>query len=858
MKLFLIFIIIYIIFSVVNCDFIGEPSTSTNKVKISLDSDVKAKEVLALNTSQIYVSSTNLTNEFFACYIPISDSLWSQYLKATQEDNTILYGSVWFPMIATSVSQPATYNGIVTITGKNMKTFLPSDRSFIQNSNELPLSSINVLSNTQITAKVLPGAGKFTLKVEDDCILKTENQVGTVATFTVQYQSPIIQTVSQSENILNINGLNFGPSSGFLNLKIDGVAVDNSLVTISATHNMISFDVTKYVQTTKSIVIDLSVGGNSIAAPYTAQIKPYITTMNSVPTKGGNLTIVGQFLNTKKQDGVTASTVEVLVNNNIKCNSPFNPVAGDNTMMVCQLQAGDGEDLPVKVTIDTISNDIVNSPKFTYGIPKITSVRYDAATDKVVVEGESVGTPGKTTNVLFNNLTISSTTSDYDSISFQAPHTTLNGMVQLVISDKRKSGLSMVKFIPMLKSISTSPTVGGVVTIQGPYLSTRSFEGEIQEITIHDKNQPTLVFKDCFDSASIKSTVDGSAILCTVSPGVGKDYKVEAILEGAVSQNNVSFSYLPPTLSQSKQNVTKGNVYGDNLGPVGTKVSVVFNNQTIDGVVNSESIIEFEIPPLDKSGSLYVIVASQNSNSTTIDIIPNIGGFSAVETKGGIVSVYGGFFYHTDSSVISVKVGDLQCTNAKVVGGENRIIECELPAGTGKGKDIKVTIDNLEVVNPNAIKFQYAAPTVIDYTSVNRDGGQVTLQGTSFGIPLSVKIGDRVCEDALLVDTTMIECTLPKWDIDEDDVPTLPLDIYVECDSLSSTTNMFVYKSKSNRVKWLVPAIVVPVVVGSATIAAVSYILYKKKQKVKEFQLKLSPSTKPTPHANNPSINITA
>lgn len=100
-------------------------------------------------------------------------------------------------------------------------------------------------------------------------------------------------------------------------------------------------------------------------------------------------------------------------------------------------------------------------------------------------------------------------------------------------------------------------------------------------------------------------------------------------------------------------------------------------------------------------------------------------------TEGGDTVTISGRNFGSDVNLMSVSIGGLDCA---VTDGSNTLIECDLPAGTGKNLDLIVSI---EAQDSEAVAFSYDAPTLSQLTpSSNADvrgGEQLVVHGKNFG-----------------------------------------------------------------------------------------------------------------------------
>ncbi|KYR01688.1 IPT/TIG domain-containing protein [Tieghemostelium lacteum] len=798
--------------------------------------NIAVNKITAMSSQTVY----NKPNGFKcsaanqSCEITLPKNAYSEIYQIVYDNSTANPNEsklVLLNPVINAVSKPSTINGSITLTGYYLK---PTDgtisASYEVNGQTTQENSIQVISPNQITFSVIEGSGDIYGEIFLELNFDKE--------FHSTYQNPTVKTVTTNENQLIIDGMDFGNKKEYIQVKLDGVNVDAEDI-LSSTHTEIVLKNNQKVS--KKISLDINVNTISMLAAYQFSNIPILDSVNSVSSKGGVVSIQGGYLNCLKEDGTTASSVQVLIGG-LECLNPKNPIAQNYSLLVCDIgpDPNKGDNLPIIVTIDSISS--TSKLTFSYGLPIIRSYK-DNSDGKLIILGESLGSTA-TSVVVLNNVTLSNpvVSDTFDQLTIDLPANSQNGKLYVLVNNKKKSNILDIELVPIVKSISKPPTEGGLITIQGSFLRLHDFNGNLLNASLPISNSTCAEFIE-------DSQATGTWLQCKAPAGSGISKVVLQI--GSKSSVPSNFSYISPSILYSNQSISNGLLTGTNFGLSSNLIQVVFNgvllpNSSVIKLENNQ--ITFNIPPLEKSGNVSVLVDGLPSNEIQLNIVPQIGLFSAPPTKGGDLTIFGAFFYSDNGSDFQVQVGSVKCANARPDGELLRSIICTIPEGSGGGHPVTLTINSVVVENPNNVLFSYLLPTVLEaYASPGFDikkGGQVTIKGHSFHPKgCSVFIGVQECTSPVVIDYEEIRCNLPPSSmvVNGKQNVTVTADGLVS-QNLESNLVQFEYPSSPNnddgearrkRLRWLVPAIVVPCFVGIVTIAVVTVILVKKHHNAK-------------------------
>ena len=163
---------------------------------------------------------------------------------------------------------------------------------------------------------------------------------------------------------------------------------------------------------------------------------------------------------------------------------------------------------------------------------------------------------------------------------------------------------------------------------------------------------------------------------------------------------------------------------------------------------------------------------------------PSIASVSCAATRGGKINVFGRNF---GPSFVLPRVQLVQSDDEStvvecdVVRSTHERIQCKAPAGSGRGWEVRVVVD--EQTSASA-PLAYCAPSVSDSTRPHWQGGRVYLRGDNFGVDASrirVFIDQEECEQ-VHIDTAheLVWCIAPPGEDESEH------DVVVQVDGISS------------------------------------------------------------------------
>eukprot|EP01133_Synstelium_polycarpum_P015092 gene15092-17867_t len=700
----------------------------------------------------------------------------------------------------------------------------------------LPIISLIVFQLKEEFLSLVEDSSQQLLLKETKYLLEAlQMESMTLPATILQELAPSVGDSSNDLKQFRLSGKNFGKVPANVVLKVD----DNVIpVNDDLTHFVLTFPITKEIAYASTKSVFISVNGNDMAPNAVIKLAPVVDSITSVPTKGGMVTITGKFLSLQAPSG-TPFTSDIDIGG-IKCTNPTNPAADT---IVCNLVAGTGSNKLVKITINSLPSK--EDIRFAYGVPQIQKVSQEA--DVVTLNGLSFGDK-VSTKITLGGIEIApssiSQSGDSEVLTFTIPTNARSGPIVITAGDQVSKPVA-ISIRPILKSVTSTHTSGGTVTLKGSFLNALNSASAPVPVVVKIGTQ------DCINVREAQPPTH-TDLLCDIGVGTGKNLEAVVTIDDQTSLDKITYAYFPPSVSSYYQINNQIFIIGNDFGIDQSAAWIDFGEHIFQlGNVSQHTLFNFTIPEDQLLGNSTLVVAHQVSAPFEITIRPSITSISTVPTNGGLVTVQGHFFHiapaaenSTESvpSTDSITVGNSSCTD--IIQISTQMLTCTIAPGYDVGHMVNITINN--VTNSEfdpLVLFSYVAPTVSTVTVVDENGGLVTIVGTSFNNPSIVKVGAVECVGPEAFQFNTIICFLNKWDFANGDIPEDLQDVSVSVGSQTASNKIFSYnldnyherkriEKKNNRLKWLIPAILVPALIGVIAIIAVTIILIKKHKKM--------------------------
>ncbi|EGG15153.1 hypothetical protein DFA_09977 [Cavenderia fasciculata] len=660
----------------------------------------------SVNYPNITFPATSIGQDSLTFYATIPDWAWTDYyyVKVNGQVMSNAPRLIGFTPFISGADKIPTVGGAVTITGTVLShPTLPQLVKF------QGISCPVLFGNGSMIVAVAPAGGGSTIEVT----------VFSSQPFYTSYYTPIIDSVTQQDSgQLVILGQYFGTP---LSVMVGGVLY-LSLVSKNAQQTNLTIVPSPASKNgaVKIVVSDL------VSNEYSFTLRPIITSVTSANTAGGQVTITGSFLHSLRQDGTTAP-VSIALGSTVP--TAVTSWANDTgAYLVVNVAAGVGKDLPVFVTVDGKQS---NQGNFSYSPPTITSVTQTST--GIIMNGANFGVSSSTTTPIVNN-------KDYTQATLAVTQTAItvtlgagekNGYVSVVVGGQLATTNLTLELIPLISSIGSISLYGGSLVIFGRYLNNQDYLGNTIPLSVKLSDTP------CTNPVSLIA----GQLNCQYPSGLG-GADASIVLMVGTQQTNKLVSFPAPTLTwiSPTQDISDDSItmQGSNFGTRTDKIVVLIGQEqgTITGLA-TDSLV-FKISPTSRSGPAKIIVFGQDSNPLQVVISPNITSLDKVTTAGGTISILGQHFnklrVNGTQSTITIQLNSNTPLSTGIVVQSTELIEYVLPAGTGKGQTLILSIDG----QTSSITFNYPAPALYNVNQVQLQSSthystRLTIFGSSFG-----------------------------------------------------------------------------------------------------------------------------
>ncbi|GAM18102.1 hypothetical protein SAMD00019534_012770, partial [Acytostelium subglobosum LB1] len=519
----------------------------------------------------------------------------------------------------------------------------------------------------------------------------------------------------------------------------------------------------------------------------------YVNSATKVPTQGGDITLSGATLNsymgksnwlTFDQYGIQfqadANSVTPYINifhlgptnisgNKIKATIkgyPFDQGVIRNQSLTLSVAPPYID----QVLIDGNNNIQINGGSFSSNVSFVT----------VLVDGYQMLITGFTAHY---NITLGynqNSTYPLNSTYFNMPGVKSFTVIVDGLASEIPYNISIRPIISKVSSVSSA--TGGVVTIYGPNLSKTNWNGSPITVII------SLGKLTCDYNSSLPSPPGSLPCTAPASPGIiqtDQGAPVDLIINGIVGNHNVYFLYDNPTLDttpfQFGQLIGIAGDFLGNISDITTTKVTINNNQTLAPLTikkrqfDGRQVLVFAVPDGTALGTTLNLTITNNFNHTSLVSYVVIQGMNVVvadaPVDGGPVSITG-----TPADMFkNVHLGDIAITQCVSIPGIDATgIKCILPKGTGKNHSLSIAYMEAATQAFKDVSYRYGPPVIISATSVDLNGGSITIIGQNFATvaDLAVSIGSVKCTQVKVINSQTLTCTLNK-----DDLPSpLPID----------------------------------------------------------------------------------
>ncbi|PRP82680.1 outer membrane autotransporter barrel domain-containing protein [Planoprotostelium fungivorum] len=608
------------------------------------------------------------------------------------------------PPFISSVTQVGTNGGTINITGTNFGNNIQLVTVTV---GAITCTSLALVTSHTVLQCNLPGStGSAALTVT------VNGQSNSVYTYT--YLPPSVTSTSQPNTIggtLTITGLNFGSILADISVTLCTNVQFNTVNSVNCTVSSGSgYNIGRVI----------TVKGQSTSFTF-SYAPPVLVSATRPPTQGGSVTISGsQF--------TTTSTVTY------NGNSCLNVVVGYllNTI-TCTASPGTGS-----VQLIVTSGNQTVSALTQYLLPIITSTQSITPSGGTVqLNGQNLGSSSSLISIVIGSLTCSNVqiVTAHQIITCVLP-AGVGGNISSTITVNTLSESFLYSFSPpIFTSVTSGPTLGGVVTITGTNLG----------------SQPSQIIVTVNgNTCSGVNIVKANTISCQTAPGTGSNLPLSLSVGGQLTTG--TFSYLPPTISSASASGPPGGIYlsGSNFGNNVSVINVTVTNTADNSVIQCRGYVIIN-PSLTlncttvngaspaPSSTVQIVVDGQGSSPVTYTVTaPRIDSISSAPTHGGPITIRGSGF----SSDVAVTVGGSPCN---ATSQSQTLFNCTVgPMADSRSLTVILTSSGISVSDI----FTYLPPNITSTSKISTVGDYITINGTNFpasSSQISVLVNGAYC-----------------------------------------------------------------------------------------------------------------
>ncbi|KAM9943780.1 hypothetical protein ACTFIT_008359 [Dictyostelium discoideum] len=584
-------------------------------------------------------------------------------------------------------------------------------------------------------------------------IIKCENG----KLFNFSYSNPSVFDYKINSSNIIVNGSDFCDSSYSSNITIDGVIIPNSNYQKDEDSIVIIYT---QQHTTKSLMKIETSNVTSVEIEIVFKSEPLI--INSIPySKGGLIILEGLRLssNTNKNNNNNI----IIKIGNTTCS---NAISISNESITCNLNPGINKsvtlnNLPVSVTINNITNE--NTLLFNYGMVKLNPNKYSLPDRVLQLNGDCLGNSNSTIvylngkETLLNDLKINN---QETTLSFKIPDefkSKLNVSIKVndILSNEIQIDISFYA-----SHSNEQPSTNGKTNIIFTLYNIKSENyNKIPSIIIIPEQ---IVINGVSVNSPTNQDVHSYSFL--IPAGCGK--KDIQIIIGSQSCLS-SITYFEPIIKNclvSGFDGTNGNIICD--GSFGNKdylikSSVLFSNDEIVPPSINSTTFSFPLISGYHSDDLIFQMCGVQSKPFKLNISPSLKGInhSQMETLGGKFYILGEFFSaNINCSVFcNDKEYEKHFENSKTISFDLQIpgpndITCNYTFDNGK--------------NTGDFKIEYPLPLIENTSSINVNGGNLTIYGKNFYNISNIKVevdNQLKCNNIEFINLNSLTCFLPPF-----------------------------------------------------------------------------------------------
>ncbi|EGC39623.1 hypothetical protein DICPUDRAFT_96510 [Dictyostelium purpureum] len=323
---------------------------------------------------------------------------------------------------------------------------------------------------------------------------------------------------------------------------------------------------------------------------------------------------------------------------------------------------------------------------------------------------------------------------------------------------------------PLIINKITPPTSGGLVELNGHYLSLDS------NYLLYDRNNDEYKILKQIPSKSTNNNSNHNdsnkniieSIFLEIPPGSGKNH---SIILNRNFKKIYNFDYQEPIIYNSSNNLNTITLYGSNFYNNINLTKLIINNQIIDSniisidhnkiifnYINNKKYDQLNIQIIVNdiiSHEKYFLNFNNNNgygyNNNNNQIIFKINDLSKFKTHNGILILNGNNFNNNKFKYKIIIESDGKIKRCSKIQVNSTNIIALLPDGYGDNNIVKVYYNEKIIESSKKLSFNYLKSEIKNVSGLNRNGGVITIYGVNFANPFKAYVGEDLCSTPKLI-----------------------------------------------------------------------------------------------------------
>ncbi|KYQ93693.1 EGF-like domain-containing protein [Tieghemostelium lacteum] len=539
-------------------------------------------------------------------------------------------------------------------------------------------------------------------------------------TVLFSYQAVIDTATNPSgQETLEINGNNFNQDS-IINIQ----NADGTFTIITPSNIDLDFQNATIPLTQKNTFVSVTTNGMTSNLKE-FKLTPFVTSITSISTLGGEVTILGNYLNVDNVKGITVPVL-VKIGPTIQCQSPKLALPTDNQKLLCQVPPGTGSNLNVTVSVDGIVSN--SNIQFSFGKPSIaTAFQNPLNLKQLIITGNNFGTEISDIIVKLNQDSVPlNCIFNQSNLNCDLLQSSSGGYVSLQVVDQQSDNYNL-ELTPIIVSVDPVASTATSITINGWFLRSNAiitdYTGEIGGVQCNTINSYAA------QDYVICALSDNSVLVSNHTPSV-------IVSVQSKPSNSLPVQYSTPTIALVVQIGRNMKIQGNTFGNLDSLPAITYGSETLNGCTFTTIQSEISCPiPVTSVNGLVTLSVYQGQDDFQLNLTPILESVAYTLTSGGVTNITGVYLNDIFSgviplSIVSIPFATSTCDNIQL-DTVNNVIHCQVPGGLPAIVLFRIDISGSFGIQSNSLRFEYLPPSVLHYS---QSQFILTLTGESFGL----------------------------------------------------------------------------------------------------------------------------